>query len=896
MPIADSSSGPLSGTAIGRFRVGPLIGRGGMGEVYRAEDAELGRAVALKVLPEHLVGDPDRLARFVQEARTASALNHPHLVSIYDIGQGTASNGSPVHFIAMELVSGETMRSLLDRHDVDRRRLLDYAAQAADALGAAHAAGIVHRDLKPENMMVAEGGYVKLLDFGLAKLKVAPALAESAAHAPTQTLPAGTTPGMVMGTVGYMSPEQALGRLVDHRSDIFSFGCILYESASGARAFGGASAIDTLHQIIHVDPPPLSRRAPATPDALQRIVEKCLQKDPEDRYQSLKEVAVDLRSLRRQIDSGSAATAAVQPSASRWRIGVIAATATVALALGVAGVWLTRRAPPTSDAAPAVTMQRVTEMGTVIDSVISPDGKYIAYVASDAGRQGMYLRQLNGTRTVELIAPAQTGYWGIAFARDGQSIYYGVKSQTHPTGDLFQIPTLGGTPRQLLSDIDSSVTFSPDGSQIAFYRVDLVQGDSSIIVANADGSGARVFASRHPPEFFAPGFFVAPSWSPDGKRIAAGVRNSATRDARLLTIDLATGRETVFPDRFAVASATAWVPDGSGILFVAVPLRGWTTGNGGQINFQPFPSGPLRHVTNDVVEYRNISVSADGRSLLSVGFDTAVRLYQVPYSGGEERKIEGTRYDGASGVVWMPDGARFVFGRPVQGQRTLWSAAADGSDPRQLTDEGTAAWPAVSPDGRTLVFFGARGADSGIWRSGADGGHPHLLANVADASSIMFAPDQNSVYFTSSTRGAPATYRLSVDGGEPAVVVPLLERAAVSHDGRLLAGVYREHARAPLTLGIVDVQTGKPVHIFRDFTPASGSGGIIWAPDDKAIIYSTIERTNVWRRSLADGRETRVTNLTDLSILRLALSPDGRTLLLCRGTTLRDAFLISGFR
>ena len=895
MTVDDSPSGSLSGTTIGRFHVGRLLGRGGMGEVYRADDIELGRAVALKVLPAHLVGDPDRLARFVQEARTASALNHPHLVSIYDIGQGTTSNGGPVHFIAMELVSGETLRSLFDRPDVDRRRLLDYAAQAADALGAAHAAGIVHRDLKPENIMVAEGGYVKVLDFGLAKLRAEPALTDAAAQALTQTMKAGTTPGVVMGTVGYMSPEQALGRAVDHRSDIFSFGCILYEAAAGTRAFSGTSGIDTLHQIIHTDPAPLSQRAPATPGEQQRIVHKCLQKDPEDRYQSMKDVAVDLRSLRRQLDSGSAASP-VQTPAPRWRSRSVAFSAVALVLVIVVAAWFARRTAAPGDHAVAATVQRVTDTGIVVDAVLSPDGKYIAYVESAAGKQGLFLRQLSGTRTIELVVPAPVGFWGIAFARDGQSIYYAVKSQSLPTGDLFQIATLGGTPRRLLSDIDSSITFSPDRSQIAFYRVDLGNGDSSIVVANADGSGARAFATRHPPTFFAPGFFVSPAWSPDGKRIAAGVRNSTTRDAHLTTIDFSTGVETVFPDTFGVVSATGWAPDGSGILFVAVPLRAWTTGNGGQIYFQPFPSGPLRHVTNDVVEYRNISVSEDGRSMVSVGFDTAVRLYEVPYAGGEDRRIDGTRYDGASGVAWMPDGRRFVFGRPVQGQRTLWSAVGDGSDPRQLTSEGTAVWPAVSADGSSLVFFGDRGADNGIWRSDADGSNPRLLAKVADASSIVFAPDQKSVYFTSNTGGAPATYRLSVDGGQPTVVAPLFERAGVSHDGRLLAGIYRENARAPLTLGVVDAQTGKPVATYRDFAPASGSGGFGWAPDDKSILYTTSERTNVWRRSLADGRETRVTNLTDLAILRFALSPDGKTLLLCRGTTLRDAFLISGFR
>ena len=541
-------------------------------------------------------------------------------------------------------------------------------------------------------------------------------------------------------------------------------------------------------------------------------------------------------------------------------------------------------------------LQRVTDTGVVIDAVISPDGKYLAYVESISGKQALYVRQLSGTRPVELIAPADVGFWGIAFARDGQSIYYGVKTRSRPTGDLFQIPTLGGPSRTLLSDIEGAVTSSPDRSQVAFYRVDLAQGASTLVVANADGSNAHALATKQPPEFFAPGFFVAPSWSPDGKRIAAGVRNSATRDARLVTIDVSTGRETAFPDRFATVTATAWVPDGSGILFVAVSGRGWSTGNGGQIYFQPYPSGPLRNITNDVIEYRNISVSDDGRSLVSVGFDAAVRLYHMPYGGGQDRRIDGMRYDGASGVTWMPDGRRFIFTRALRGQRTLWSAAADGSDPRQVTSEGTSAWPAVSADGRSLVFFGDRGADNGIWRSDIDGGNARLLAKVADVSYLVFAPDQKSVYFTSSMRGAPATYRLSLDGGEPTVVAPLFERAAVSHDGRLLAGTYRETARAPLMMAVIDAQTGRPVHVFPDYTPASGSGSIGWEPDDKAIIYSTVERTNVWRRSLADGRETRVTNFTDLAILRFALSPDGRTLLVCRGTTTRDAFLVSDFR
>jgi Tol biopolymer transport system component len=869
-----------------------------MGDVYRAEDTELGRVIALKILPEHLVGDPDRVARFIQEARTASALNHPHVVSIYDIGQGTsAATGQPVHFIAMELVVGDTLRSLLDRRGVDLRHVLDYAAQAADALAAAHAAGIIHRDLKPENMMVAEGGYLKVLDFGLAKLK--PAVTEAAER---PTISAGTMPGVVMGTVGYMSPEQAQGFAVDFRTDIFSFGCILYEAVAGTRAFSGESAVDTLHQIIHSDPAPIAQRAPVVPGELQRIVQKCLQKNPEERYQSMKEIAVDLRGLRRQLDSGSGPAVAGAPGARR-RTSTIAAVVVVALVVAIAGAWLARRWMGTRTVeAPSLAIQRITDTGIVIDAVVSPDGKYVAYVESSGGKQGLYLRQLNGARPIELLPPAAVGFWGTVFARDGQSIYYVTKEPSHPAGELFQIPLLGGTPRALLSDIDSAVTFSPDGSKLAFYRVDLTQGASAIVVANADGSNARALATTHPPEFFAPGFFVEPSWSPDGKRIAACVRNSQSRDARLVTIDAASGAETAFQDRFALATATAWAPDGSGILFVAVPRGavGVSTGNGGQIYLQPFPSGPIRRVTNDVIEYRNISLTDDGRSIVSVGFDSGGRLAEVPYAGGGEHRILGSRYDGANGVAWATDGARFVFSRVAQGQRTLWSAAADGSDARQLTIEGGVGWPAVSPDGRTLAFFGLREGDSGVWRSDPDGTNQRLLAHVADASSIVFAPDGLSVYFTSSTRGAPATYRLSVEAGagagEPALVVPLLERAGISHDGRRLAGVYRESARAPVSLAVVDARTGTPLNVFPDFIPATGSGTIAWTPDDKALIYTTAERSNIWRRALADGRVERVTNFDDLAILRFALSPDGRTLLLSRGTLTRDAFLISAFR
>src|SRR5690349_3025931 len=302
-------TGPdLIGSTLGQYQVESLIGRGGMGYVYRARDTILGRAVALKVLPPEVVSDTGRLARFTQEARAASALNHPHLVSIYEIRdavpvrEGAPMAIPPVHYIAMELVSGDTLRGALEGRRLPLKRSLELLTQVAEALAAAHAAGIVHRDLKPDNIMVSDSGYAKVLDFGLAKLRPEPV----ADGAVTQTMAApASAPGLLLGTAGYMSPEQAKGHAVDHRSDIFSFGCVLYEAAAGKRAFPGPTMIDTLHQIINAEPSWSGSSAGDIPPELQRIVRKCLAKDPDDRYQSIKETAIDLRQLLRQLESGS---------------------------------------------------------------------------------------------------------------------------------------------------------------------------------------------------------------------------------------------------------------------------------------------------------------------------------------------------------------------------------------------------------------------------------------------------------------------------------------------------------------------------------------------------------------------------------------------------------------
>src|SRR5688572_5327334 len=543
-----------SGQTIGSYEVLSFISRGGMGEVYLAEDKRLGRKVALKLLPSTFTTNTDRLRRFEQEARAASALNHPNIITIYEIREAAGS-----HIIATEFVEGETLRLRLNRSPFTLSETLNIAMQIADALSAAHKAGIVHRDIKPENIMLRPDGYVKVLDFGLAKLseQTTPAVA---AEAPTIQVRTGS--GIVIGTAGYMSPEQARGLSVDHRSDIFSLGAVIYEMLARRKPFEGDTPSDTLASILRSEPRPLSRVAPGTPAELVRIVTKALRKDREERYQVVKDLWLDLKALRQELEfqdkldrsgasdaettqmmlageptaklSGPQATAPASAISSisqsisieikRHKVGVALTLVALSLIVAAGGFgiykWLNRE-PPVAHFAD-VKLTHITNSGNAIDATISPDGKYIVYALSERSQQSLYIRQVSTANDTLIVPPAPVGFFGITFSPDGTELYYAIKQMD--AGTLYRIPVLGGTPMKVLDKIDGPISFSPDGKQFVLVRAHYPQlGESALVIANIDGSGERALAVVKNPRRLSPLFFTGPSWSPDGKIVASTV-------------------------------------------------------------------------------------------------------------------------------------------------------------------------------------------------------------------------------------------------------------------------------------------------------------------------------------------------------------------------------------
>ena len=506
------------GDTIGHYRIIEPLGKGGMGEVLVAEDTRLHRRVALKILPRLFAADPEYRERFQREAQAIAALNHPGIVTIHSVEEDQGRL-----FLTMELVDGGPLSEAIPKGGLPIEKLLRIGIEVADAMSAAQQRGITHRDLKPGNIMLTASGRAKVLDFGLAKVHDATMSGASDDLTRMSSSSDMTGEGKIIGTVAYMSPEQAEGKDVDPRSDIFSLGVVLHEMATGERPFKGDTNVSVLSAILKDTPRPVTDSNPELPPDLARIVRRCLAKDPERRYQTAADLRNELEELKQ--DTATGTVTMVRPAArtrSKRGIAIPAAVVGVGALVAIGAAWsvLGRRdsAPKAATGFTIDRLQRLTTSGTAFMAAISPDGRYVVHVKVEEGGPGLWTRQTAATSDVRIVAPADVRFDGIAFTPDANYIYYSYypSGQGTVVASLYKVPVLGGTPSKVLDDIDSRVTFSPDQKQMAFTRGSIQRGTNDLMVANLDGSNVHTLASSPAPDRFQP---EGPSWSPDGRTI-----------------------------------------------------------------------------------------------------------------------------------------------------------------------------------------------------------------------------------------------------------------------------------------------------------------------------------------------------------------------------------------
>ncbi|MFZ0197705.1 MAG: protein kinase [Candidatus Sulfotelmatobacter sp.] len=912
----------MIGQTISHYRIISQLGSGGMGVVYEAEDLDLGRRVALKFLPPQLSRDQNALDRFLLEARSASALNHPNICTIYAVEKVQIENEIQ-SFIAMELLEGETLDRRLTAGAVPVDRLLEWGIQLADALDAAHAKGIIHRDIKPANIFVTQRGPVKVLDFGLAKLARPEMEMETIGATIDSARPGNlTNPGATVGTISYMSPEQARGQELDPRTDLFSLGVVTYQMATGRLPFSGATSAVVFHAILELDPVPALQFNPTLPPKLEEIIAKALEKDRDLRYHSAGDLRGDLKRLKRDMESGrkptqvaptSAPPASVPgvpasaPSAGASGIapgqqasgssaatsvvrqhkisaGVVAGIVLVLVAAAAYGVYayITRTRPAPFQ---NFTVTKVTDGGKSVLAALSPDGKYILNLVRDKGLASLWLRNVPTNSNTQVAPPAELYYNGLRFSTDGNYFYFGRSDPGNPDLKfLYRAPLLGGAPQKLLADLDSNITFSPDGQKFAFMRYDNPEhGKYQLNIRPVEGGDERVLSSGPTGN----GLYQ-PTWSPDGKMIVCQMLDVANGLIRLVAIDTTSGeRKPFFSTNERIFDKPTWLPDGSGVLVLGKEQSSNFTRT--QIGFVSYPKGIYSPITRDTHSYSDLSVSSSGHILATVQNEYRWNLQVMPAGapGAQARSVTSAEAD--TNFTWTPQNQlisdqsnllRLID--PATGNKTVIPGQAVSSDPSACGEDGS------------IVFVRLQGGAQNVWRMDATGSNFKQVTDGKLDMNPVCSQDGKWVFFK-ERGGGQNLAKVPIEGGSTQVVSqsPISGDFDVSPDGKLAAFPTLQHSgEHKEMLAVVETDGSNAAKLLEFEHPRSGL--LHFSRDGKAVIYPVRENgvDNLWLQPL-DGSEGKpITDFTSEHIFDFHWSFDGKQLALVRGHTDADVVLI----
>jgi eukaryotic-like serine/threonine-protein kinase len=911
----------LINSTVSHFRIVREIGSGGMGVVYEAEDLTLGRRVALKFLPRDVAQNSQTLERFRMEARTASALNHENICTIYEINE---HDGQP--FIAMELLEGSSLAERMLARQFTNDQILEIGIQVADALDAAHRRGVIHRDLKPANIFITNRGRAKILDFGLAKLSRE---YEQAAVVSGATLesPMLTSPGSTVGTVAFMSPEQARGEELDARSDLFSFGTVLYQMSTGRLPFDGPTSAVIFHAILEKNPPPPTELNPLLPPQLDQVISKCLEKDRDLRCQSAAELRADLKRVKRVSSSservGRTGTAAAQASSSqvsavsgseavasptvatlpsspvvlaearrhKWRLIAMP----VLTALIICGFLLYRHFSSDVSVINPLNMQisKLTENGGATQGAISPDGRYAAFI-KNGSQESLWVKQIATGSEAQVVSPGPGHFENRpTFSPDGNYIYYEHSAPQNPAEtNLLSVPSLGGTPQRILDDLNTAVSFSPDGKRMAFAHYDPGEKNSQLIVANSDGS------NRHTIAQIGPITSAAPAWSGDGSLIAMPQYELTKQALSALLVFTPEGKPVKSFSYPVLVDDIVWLPDGSGMF---LECRAQETNFRRQIKFQPYPSGKLQNVTNDLNEYRGITITADGKSFASIQEQesSAVYIGNLPAKLPGEIAMNATpvtngQAEGSS-LSWSSDGKLYFEDNDFHALKMN----PDGSGRVRIPDRDTnAAYPTPCGSGAT-VFATIKENSLNLFIQNSATGEIKQLTSERDTEQPVCSHDGKMVYYVDFLEG-PSLKRVPTAGGTAEVVSSkVTSGAAISADDKRIAfgQLKASGAEHELLLAVQNVDGSQQ----RTFPFAGLLQRAAWSPDGTALILDKAEGagSNLIYQPLDGSQPTPLTHFASepLWVAAYALSPDGKQIAITRAKVNdSDLVMFSNFR